>query len=166
LSLGAQIEAWGLRLSLGAQIEAWGLRLSLGAQIEAWGLRLSLGARIEAWGLSGLLWAALGCSGLLWAVLGCSGVLWGALGCSGLFWAALGCSGLSCSETFFPIPTQCSPVVGVTRGGTFQVFPRSRSNTRGNKGHYFHCSPACYSDYGAAVGMFLRVLLRLRGNSW
>ena len=49
MSLGAQIEAWSLRLSLGAQIEAWRLRSSLGAQIEAWRLTLSLGAQIEAW---------------------------------------------------------------------------------------------------------------------
>ena len=38
MGLGAQIEAWRLRLSLGAQIEAWRLRSSLGAQIEAWRL--------------------------------------------------------------------------------------------------------------------------------
>mgnify|MGYP000308642297 CR=1 FL=1 len=43
---------------------------------------------------------------------------------------------------------KCSPVVGVTRGGTLELI-----------------SPACYSDYGGTVGMFPRVLLRLRGNS-
>ena len=55
MGLGAQIEAWRLRLSLGAQIEAWRLRSSLGAQIEAWRLRGSPGAQIDAWRLRRVL---------------------------------------------------------------------------------------------------------------